>query len=168
MLEGLQQLFVHPIPSDVLGWSAFVIFLISVFVDVSKVKLNPWKRVLRGISSVFNAELMTSQKELKAQMDRTCEAFRDKHNELAEQLDTLKHESLVWQKRTTRRKIIEFADECRRGVRHSQQMYLNVFDDISEYDQLCKATKDPNHVVTESVNYIKEMYHDRLERNDFI
>ncbi len=168
MLEGLQQLFVRPVPDSVLGWGLFVIFLISVFIDVSKIKLNPWKRILRGVSSVFNADVIASQRELQEKMGRTCEAFESKHDELAEQIRTLKIESMVWRKRTTRRKIIEFADECRRGVRHSQQMYLNVFDDISEYDALCKATKDPNHVVTESVNYIKEMYHDRLERNDFI
>lgn len=168
MLEGLQQLITHPIPGDVLGWGAFVIFLISVFVDVSKIKLDPWKRVLRGISSVFNAELMTSQKELQTKMDRTCETFQSKHDELAEQIRNLKMESLVWQKRTTRRKIIEFADECRRGVRHSQQMFLNVFDDISEYESLCRNTGDPNHVVDESVAYIHETYHNRLTKNDFV
>lgn len=150
------------------GWACFAVFVASICLDVSKIKLNPWKRILRGISSVFNAELMNSQKELRAKMDRTCETFQSKHDELAEQIDILKQESLVWQKRTTRRKIIEFADECRRGVRHSQQMFLDVFDDITEYGKLCKATGDPNHVVTESVMYIKEVYHNRLEKNDFI
>ena len=139
MLEGLSQLISHPIPSDVLGWGAFVVFLISVFIDVSKIKLDPWKRILRGISKVFNAELIDSQKDLQ------------------KQIDLVQTESKQWQKRSIRRRILEFADECRRGVQHSQQMYLNVFDDISEYDKLCEETSDPNHVVTESVEYIKEL-----------
>lgn len=168
MLEGLQQLMIRPIPDSILGWGLFLLFLLSVFVDISKIKLNPWKRILRSVSKVFNAEIIASQKELQQKLDITCSTFQQRYSELFAQINKMQDDSLVWQKQTCRRKIIEFADECRRGVRHSQQMFNNIFDDINTYEELCDLTKDPNHVITESVAYIRETYHYRLAHNDFI
>lgn len=168
MLDGINQLFERPVPNSILGWAALVLFLISIFIDISKIKLNPWKRILRGISSVFNAEVVNSQRETTKALKQLGNSFQLKHDEVVHRIDQMEQASLVWEKKVSRRHIIEFADECRRGVRHSQQAFLNVFDSISEYELLCRATNDPNHVVTESVRYIHEIYQTRLEHNDFV
>ena len=168
MLEGINQLFTHPFPPGTIGMIALVVFVLSIFIDISKIKLNPWKRVLKGISSVFNSEIIKAQRELQAKIDETCHIFQEKYNELSRQFEDTKIESLMWQKRAARRRIIEFGDECRRGEKHSQQMFVNIFNEIGEYEELCEKTRDPNHVITESIQYIRETYQQQLAKNDFV
>lgn len=169
MLESLYKFLTLLNPQGgAIAWILLVVFFMSVFLDISKIPVNPWKRILRGISHVFNADVIASQKELQTRLEKTCHTFSEKYNELGEKIDAVEMKQLNYQKRTSRRKIIEFADECRRGVGHSQQMFINVFDDINEYEKLCELTGDPNHVIVESIEYIHQIYQKRLDTNDFV
>lgn len=71
-------------------------------------------------------------------------------------------------KQAKRRAILKFADECRLGARHSKEMFNNVFTDIDSYEQLCKDTGDPNSVLEEAIDYIKEINHKCLKENSYL
>ena len=68
-----------------------------------------------------------------------------------------------------RRRIIAFADECRRGLQHSEEHFDNVLDDITAYNQYCiDHPRFENSKAVLSIRFITEVY-DRCKRtNDFI
>lgn len=129
----------------------FITLLIgSIFLDVSKIKVDPWKWILKKMAKIFNSEVLEAV------------------NIISERMDCIEHTHLEQQKQNIRRSILRFADECRISRKHSQEMFLNALRDIDEYERLCMLTTDPNNVVREAIEYIRETYHDRLINNDFL
>ena len=68
-----------------------------------------------------------------------------------------------------RRRIIVFADECRRSIKHSEEHFENVLEDIDAYRRYCTNTPAfENSKAVASTNFILDCY-DRAKRtNDFI
>lgn len=68
-----------------------------------------------------------------------------------------------------RRRIINFADECRRGVRHSSEHFDSILDDITFYRQYCDDhPKFRNEKAAHSIKYVDEVYDKTKKENSFI
>ena len=68
-----------------------------------------------------------------------------------------------------RRRIIDFSDECRRGVRHSEEHFESVLEDITSYEKYCSAHKDfENSKCVLSIEMIKDLYKKTKLEDDFI
>jgi len=68
-----------------------------------------------------------------------------------------------------RRRIIDFADECRRGVRHSEEHFDNILEDITFYRQYCdEHPKFKNEKASHSIRFIEEIYDKCKRENGFI
>ena len=72
--------------------------------------------------------------------------------------------------RRARRRILEFSDECRRGIKHSSEHFENVLtEDVDLYEKYCKShPKFANSKCVLSINLIKELYAKTTKDNDFI
>ena len=106
--------------------------------------------MLRKLAAIFNSEVLEAVDVISKRMDCVEKTHLDQ------------------QKQGIRRSILRFADECRISRKHSQEMFLNALRDIDEYERLCTLTADPNNVVREAIEYIRETYHKRLIENDFL
>lgn len=68
-----------------------------------------------------------------------------------------------------RRRIIVFADECRRGLQHSSEHFDSVLDDITFYRQYCDDhPKFRNEKAAHSIKYIDDVYDKTKRDNAFI
>lgn len=68
-----------------------------------------------------------------------------------------------------RRRIIDFSDECRRGVRHSEEHFESVLEDITSYEKYCSAHNDfENSKCVLSIEMIKDLYKKTKLEDDFI
>lgn len=68
-----------------------------------------------------------------------------------------------------RRRIIVFADECRRGLQHSSEHFDSVLDDITFYRQYCDDhPKFRNEKAAHSIKYIDDVYDNTKRDNAFI
>lgn len=68
-----------------------------------------------------------------------------------------------------RRRIIVFADECRRGLQHSSEHFDSVLDDITFYRQYCEDhPKFRNEKAAHSIKYIDDVYDNTKRDNAFI
>ena len=69
----------------------------------------------------------------------------------------------------SRRRIIDFSDECRRGTRHSEEHFDNVLADIDAYEKYCAAHPQfENRKAVQSIRFIVEIYDECKRKNDFI
>lgn len=106
--------------------------------------------------------------------DRTA----DRITELSGKIDTVSDElkahvdaNELSEARQARVRILRFADECRRGEKHSKEHFDSLMDngDIDLYENYCKAhPKFPNNRTTASVKVIKELYETCLKEDKFI
>lgn len=71
--------------------------------------------------------------------------------------------------RQARRRIINFSDECRRGLLHSSEHFDSILDDITFYRQYCEDhPKFKNEKAAHSIRYIEEVYDKTKRENAFI
>ena len=70
--------------------------------------------------------------------------------------------------KASRIRILKFADEIFMDMNHSKDSFDQCMSDITFYEQYCDAHKDfKNHQTGETVDYIKEVYHERMKKKDF-
>ena len=69
----------------------------SIFLDVSKIKIDPWKPLVRKFGAVFNSEVLSNIKSLTMKITEV------------EQMEQ------VYQLRTLRKDILRFSDLLRNG-----------------------------------------------------
>ena len=101
-----------------------------------------------------------------------------KHDRLAEvkkAIDGLEEKILQLSQKSDERdaenrrvRILRFEDELQAEKRHSKESFDQVMQDITEYENYCRAHPDfKNHQTKATIEHIDKVYHDRLEKRDF-
>ena len=75
----------------------------------------------------------------------------------------------VMDKLECRTRILRFADELRRDVKHSEEFFNQILDDISDYERYC--AEHPEYKNSKAVNAIAEIdkvYQKCMEKNSFL
>ena len=70
--------------------------------------------------------------------------------------------------KASRIRILKFADEIFMEMNHSKDSFDQCMSDITFYENYCANHPEfKNHQTTETVGYIKEVYHERMKKKDF-
>lgn len=70
---------------------------------------------------------------------------------------------------TARYRIIRFADEIRHDVKHTEEHFNQILDDIKKYEDYCKEhPKYPNNKAVSSIEKIKRVYEKCSDENSFL
>lgn len=68
-----------------------------------------------------------------------------------------------------RRRILQFADEIRRGIKHSMEHFNNILEDITSYKDYCRTHEDfQNDKAVRSIQRIEEVFDESMRNNDFL
>lgn len=136
---------------QVIGGATGIIFVLSIFIEITPIKFNPISKFLKWVGVKINGDVISKVDELEIKLDSL-------NNELEES------------KAIARRiRILQFGDEVRSGVRHSQESFDQVLSDITFYQQYCdehKSFENEKTVMTTAI--IKDNYRERLKKNDFL
>lgn len=139
---------------DILKWAGQnvwgIILALSVFIQITPIKINPWSALFKWIGSLMNADTRKDIKELKTIV--------------TEQQDTIDEN----EKDRIRWEILDFANSCRNGRRHTKDEYQHVITLRDKYGHLLDKTGGTNGVFEAEYQYILKLYAERQENNDFL
>lgn len=147
-------------------YSVFLMFLAVLFmslVQVSPIQINPWTWTSRKIRSILGiTDAINSIKSLKSHID-----------ELDAKLDSLQMEGKEQRKLDkaldARRRILVFNDEILQNIRHSQERFTNVLEDITFYENYCESHRNfVNQKAVMAESNIKRVYQKCMEEHDFL
>lgn len=100
--------------------------------------------ILKIIDRIFT--LKDKKDETKSELKSIWESIRDEikkrddaMNELSKQLIDLKDDQKEQAAKSARLHILQFSDECRNGIEHSEGAFKNVLDSIDEYNEYCNT-----------------------------
>lgn len=97
--------------------------------------------------------------------DGSKQELSDIHKELTE----IKEDAGKTKAENARNRILRFADECRRGEKHSEEFFIQIKDDIKDYLEYCKEHPDfKNSRTTESIDVINMAYEHCRRTGDFL
>lgn len=104
--------------------------------------------------------------------DRTADRITElsgKIDRVDDKLDSHIKKDAEQDARWARRRIINFADECRRDVKHSSEHFDSILDDITFYKKYCDANHAfKNEKAVHSIKYVEEVYDKTKKDNSFI
>ena len=124
--------------------------ILSLVVDISPIKINPWKTAFKWIGQLITADVMKEIREIK-ETQKEQQATIDENEK-----DRIRYE------------VLDFANSCRRGVHHTKDEFEHIISLHSKYERLLKKTNDENGVFTEEYKYILEIYHECQREDKFV
>lgn len=134
--------FIRDNGSTIGGW----IVAVSIFIEITPVKINPWGTLIAWIGKRIN-------KSLREELADTTKVHLKNYDELVKKVDAIskKQESLEQKEAyreamTSRYRIIRAADEIRNGEQLSDEHLEQLGEDIEIYDTFCDNHPDyKNH-----------------------
>ena len=120
-------------------------------VQIAPIKIDPWTALFKWIGRKITGELSDKIDALSDKVDK-LEAKEDERDAVNKRV-----------------RILRFEDELQRDQRHTKDSFDQVLSDITDYNEYC--TGHPhfrNDQTATTVEHIKKVYADRLERRDFL
>lgn len=143
---------------QIVGGAAGLIVLLSVFIEITPIKINPVSSFLGWIGKRTNKDLMNEVETVKADMA-----------DMKTEMNNLKASEDERDAETRRVRILEFGDEVAHAQGHSKERYTQVLHDIDVYDKYCNAHKDfKNSQTVGARKLILKAYDKHLAENDFL
>lgn len=112
-------------------------------IEIAPIKVNPWQKIFTWFSDLFVGELKKELQEFRRDFEET------------------KAQDKRWF-------ILNFANSCRRGERHSREEWKHAISEIREYEEYTEKKNIVNGVIEEDSKYLRELYHERNVKNDYL
>lgn len=136
---------------QILATGGAALAALLTLVQISPIKIYPWSWIAKLIGRAINAELIAKVDSLEKKVDQIQASSGEK--------DAIDQ----------RNRILLFGDEAVRGVKHSEEHFNQILEDITEYETYCDAHKDfKNEKTVLTSARIKEIYKRCLETGDFL
>lgn len=122
--------------ASILAVAAFI----SLFIEITPVKLNPLSALVSWIGRNLNKDII---KDVKA---------------LDEKVNNLKKEQEQKEISDMRWFILTFAQSCRDSNNHSKEQWSHALNEAKRYEKLCEKYGIENGVIEEDTEYLRNLY----------
>ncbi len=137
--------------AEIFGGAAGVVILLSIFIEITPIKLNPVSSFLRWLGEKINKDVIERVDVLEKKMD-SIESSNSKRDAV-----------------NCRVRILRYADEMRVGIRHSKESFDQILDDIDSYKRYCENHADfKNSKAVAATEIILSTYAECMDKNDFL
>ena len=130
---------------------AFCTFILAIFVQITPViKFNPLTALFEWAGKAITAGIRSDIAGLKTML-----------TEQQETIDENEKHRIRWE-------VLDFANSCRNGRRHTKDEFQHIIVLHDKYKKLLDKTNDINGVFDAEYEYILKLYAERQEKNDFL
>lgn len=166
------------------GWITLIIVLLFSLVEVSKIKINPWSAIGRGIGKFLGVKEVKDKvdavdkkvedsdrklEELEQKVSTVqadVDTIKTKVNQVEGKVNEVKDEADEREATTVRTRILRFSREIEDGIEHDKEMWDHTMADIKTYDEYVDTHKSFKNGITEpTTEVLKAQYIERLKEN---
>ena len=144
----------------ILGHPLSSIIVFTGIIQIVPIKINPWSALFKWISKLVTGDACNKIDGLITKVNKIDDVI-DKVNKIEENIMTNEKDRIRWE-------ILDFANSCRNNRLHTKDEFQHIVELNDKYKKLLEATNDTNGVFEAEYDYIKKMYAQRLEKNDFL
>lgn len=130
-----------------------VLALCSVFVEVSKIKFNPWRMLFDVIGRALNRDVKKQLSDIKHMLNA--------HSDYLKEIEMLVDMNEV---KRIRAEILAFADSCKMGERHTEDAFLHIIDIHDDYEMLIDKYDMSNGRLNMEYEYIMDTYRNLVKK----
>ena len=133
-----------------------------------KAKIDELKNDYDSKGQALREDIDAFEKRTNAAIDE-IKTVTTKNNEvLQKRLNQMEKSNDLQSIRQIRAHILDFANSCMNGRKHTQKDFDNIFEEDKEYKKLVKKCKVTNARYKEDFDFIVSVYHKCLEKNSFL
>lgn len=147
-LDALKEFFTNP---------GVVLFGAVTLIEIVPIKINPWKSLLKWVGDIINAEDRKDIKEIRKDLSLVTKTVED----MTKEREQDKAKEKRWH-------ILDFVNSCRHGRTHTREEWNHTLSELAEYEQYTKDKKIPNGVIEEGAKYLRNLYQENNENNNFL
>lgn len=118
-----------------------------------------YKKVTGGRDK--NKEILDKIDDVFKKVDQVREELTEKIQVVSKSNDKNEMKRLRWE-------ILDFANSCKNGRRHTQDEFKHIIEIHDDYETLLKSTGEKNGFLDAEFDYILEIYAERQKKNDFL
>lgn len=139
---------------EVLKWlvpnliPAVVIF--SALIQITPVKWNPITSFIKWLGKIITAPVEDTLDKLTTTVD-----------DLQTEVNTNEKDRIRWE-------VLDFANSCRNGQKHTKEEFRHIISLNDKYKCLLEKTNDKNGVFEADFAYIHKIYDKCQEKNSFL
>ena len=154
---------------EVVGRCGIVLVVAFSLLQIAPIKINPWSWLGKKIGNAFDSFAARIGKAINGEVITELNGIKDRLVELEKHDQRQDKDRGEDKALDARRRILQFADEIRRKVRHSEEHFNNAFEDIDYYKKYCDEHTDfENDKARISIKIIEETYERCTRENDFL
>ena len=90
------------------------------------------------------------------------------YDKLSSRIDGIQKSNDMQTVRQIKAHVLEFANSCLNGVKHTKQDFENIIKENEEYEELVSKYNLRNDVYTEDYKYVMDIYHECQEKHSFL
>ncbi len=117
--------------------------ILAVFIQITPIKISPITALVNWIGNIMVGDI---RRELVA---------------MQQSIDANEKDRIRWE-------VLDFANSCRNGIRHTKDEFQHIIDLNTKYKRLLQKTNDENGVFDAEYEYILDLYAERQRKNDFL
>lgn len=143
---------------EIITGSSAALLVLLTLVQIAPIKINPWSAIAKGLGRAFNADVLKSLEEVKAQQKASQQRLAD-HIKADDERDADRH----------RERILRFNNELLRDIDHTREDFIEILAVIDNYERYCKTHEDyKNNRAVHAIANIGRVYDERLQKHDFL
>lgn len=120
-----------------------IIVVASLFIEFTPIKINPLSAIFKWLGNALTGNITKK-------LDEITDEVRDNEKD-----------RIRWE-------ILDFANSCHNGRKHTKDEFRHIDKLNKKYIKLLQETKDTNGEFEVEYEYIKELYATRTRKNDFL
>lgn len=135
---------------QLIGSVAGIVALISVFVEITPIKINPVSKALVWVGKKINGEVVSKVEDQGKKLD-----------DLAKKMDENEIDRIRWE-------ILDFANSCRNGRHHTKDEFTHIIAQNDKYHRILERRSMTNGQTELEMQYIIEIYKRCQRENSFL
>lgn len=135
---------------DEFSISVIILIVVMSCLEVSKIKVNPWSWLLSRIGKKLNKELDDKITSIEIKLNKHI--AEDEREKLEAQ----------------RRDILDFANACMNGRRHTQEQFTFVLKKCDEYEDYIEKNKVKNGEISSAIEEIRRLNTRCRQKNSYL
>ncbi len=166
------QEFLQNIGLTEISFWGILVFLMSIGIEViPKVKWRPWSSLISWLGSKLNTHIDNKLEEVRTDIKKVqgeIKAVELKVDNVQDKLSKHITESSMKDLADTRRDILDFANACMNGRKHTQEQYKFILKKCDKYRAYVKENNIENGEINGAMDEIMRLYKERRQKNDFL
>lgn len=152
---------------------ALFALIISIFIEITPIKINPIQKILGIIGKQFNSSMEEKLEEFKKEVNEKFTELKDEQLAQRETINKIVIDQENKEISRLRWEIIEFDNSILNRMKHSRSQYRHILDDAAKYERMVQQCQSEREIelsrrVKESIDHIKEYYEEKRDDHSLL